>query len=96
MWDLIVSVPDHCLYFYVNCDFLLKSTGVVFEASVHITDGCSNVVYLSVYPLVEHIAHTRNQLSDFCDSGFRASGNLHRESPLMWWNVLYIQTKYPN
>ena len=27
MWDLIVSVPDHCLSFYFEFDFLAKEKG---------------------------------------------------------------------
>ena len=34
---------------------------VFFEASVQHIDGCSNV--LSVYPLLKHLAHTRNDLT---------------------------------
>ena len=26
MWDLIVSVPDHCLYFYFTQKFVFKET----------------------------------------------------------------------
>ena len=28
MWDLIVSVPDYCLYFYFDCDNLDFGNGI--------------------------------------------------------------------
>ena len=29
MWDLILSVPDHCLSFYIACNFDLSSTRLI-------------------------------------------------------------------
>ena len=40
MWDLIVTVPDHCLSFYFsNCmDFFLKCVNVAFSAVLAVGD----------------------------------------------------------
>ena len=51
-------------------DFLLQRT-VCSSWSSGTThrwlQSCTHVLELSVYPLVENLAHTRNQLSDSCD-----------------------------
>ena len=40
MWDLIVSVPDHCLSFYFKCmDFFMKCANVTFSVVPRIGDG---------------------------------------------------------
>ena len=31
MWDLIVSVPDHCLSFYFSCVRTAKALAIQFE-----------------------------------------------------------------
>ena len=31
MWDLIVSVPDHCLYFYFVSYYVIKFLQVIYS-----------------------------------------------------------------
>ena len=40
MWDLIVSVPDHCLSFYFN--FERKDRAALKQGTLHTKRGCIN------------------------------------------------------
>ena len=51
MWDLIVSVPDHCLSFYFFNNFLLQDT----------LDTRS--IKINILPLQQRVSHTQLTVS---------------------------------
>ena len=51
MWDLIVSVPDHCLSFFYECCFSLDVI-----TTVHTTMTITNRLKITLTPLRLHSA----------------------------------------
>ena len=40
MWDLLVSIPDHCLSFYLRCIFISKQSITYIAAIVTNVSKC--------------------------------------------------------
>ena len=68
MWDLIVSVPDHCLSFYFECDIFYKIRTMfgiisyiyilgVFTEKPYIKPLERNVVYITIITLNHATSH---------------------------------------